>query len=311
MSFGAGADGAMHVIDATSSATLLPRRDPDGHKGTFGTLVCICGSLDYAGAALLCGRAAARAGAGLVCLAVPASLQSLFAGRVPELVTLGLPETDDGAGGRDISAMDAGHALKTRAPDALVFGSGLRESDGYAEFLAGLLLRDGPPMVIDGGGLSLLAAAGEWWRDVKRPLVLTPHPGEFARVYGAPAGTSDEDRRSNAAGAAARFGQVVVLKGARTVVAAPDGRIAAASFANAALAAAGTGDVLAGTIGSLLAQGMTAYDAARLGVYLHGRAAERVSQRFGDAGLLASDLHDELAVARRELERLRDHPGTD
>ena len=287
---------SLEQLDAALAARLLPRRDPDGHKGTYGTLVCICGSLDYAGAALLCGKAALRAGAGLVALAVPASLQSLFAARVPELVTLALPEADAG----DIDAMGAGHALKPRDADALCFGSGLRESDGYAELLAGLLVRDGPPLLIDGGGLNLLAKSGEWWRDVKRPLVLTPHAGEFERLY-APAGTSDEERRQNAAGAAQRFGHVVVLKGARSVVAAPDGAVAVASFANAAMATAGTGDVLAGTIGSLLAQGMSAWDAARLGVWLHGRAGEFVSERVGDAGLLASDLHDRLPLARREL----------
>ena len=285
-------------IDAASCAPLVPKRDPDGHKGTFGTLVCICGSLDYAGAALLSGTAAALAGAGLVALAVPASLQHIFAGRVPELVTLGLPEKDDGS---DIDAMGAGHALKPRAPDALVFGSGLRESDGYAELLAGLLLRQGPAMVVDGGGLNLLSRAGEWWSDVKRSLVLTPHPGEFARLTGGAAGDSDDERRASALEAAARFGAVVVLKGARTVVAAPDGSGGIASFANAALATAGTGDVLAGTIGALLAQGVAPFDAARLGVYLHGRAGELVGQRVGDAGLLASDLTSALPVARREL----------
>jgi NAD(P)H-hydrate epimerase len=285
-------------IDAASCAPLVPTRDPDGHKGTFGTLVCICGSLDYAGAALLSGTAAARAGAGLVALAVPASLQRVFAGRVPDLVTLGLPEKDDGS---DIDAMGAGHALKPRAPDALVFGSGLRESDGYAELLAGLLAREGPPMVVDGGGLNLLSRAGEWWHGVTRALVLTPHPGEFARIAGRAAGDSDDARRASALDAAARFAAVVVLKGARTVVAAPDGSSAVASFANAALATAGTGDVLAGTIGALLAQGLAPFDAARLGVYLHGRAGELVSQRVGDAGLLASDLTALLPVARREL----------
>ncbi len=288
----------VQAIDAASCAALVPQRDPNGHKGTFGTVVCICGSLDYAGAALLSGTAALRTGAGLVALAVPASLQTLFAGRVPELVTLGLPETESTD---DIDAVGAGHALKPRVPDAIVIGSGIRESTGYAELLAGLLVREGPPMVVDGGGLNLLSASGEWSRDVKRPLVLTPHPGEFERLNGAAAGTSDGERQAAAAAAAQRFGQVVVLKGARTVVAAPDGRIATAGFANAALSTAGTGDVLAGTIGSLLAQGLTPFDAACLGVYLHGRAGEMVSERVGDAGLVASDLIALLPIARREL----------
>jgi NAD(P)H-hydrate epimerase len=286
------------TIDAETCAPLVPSRAEDAHKGTFGTVVCICGSIDYAGAALLSGTAAARAGAGLVALAVPASLQRVFAGRIPELVTLALPEKSDGS---DIDAMGAGHALKPRQPNALVFGSGIRESDGYAELLAGLLVREGAPLVVDGGGLNLLSRSGEWWRDVRRPVVLTPHPGEFARLMGQPPGDSDEARLNSARAAFARFGQVVVLKGARTVVAASGGRAAVAMFANAALASAGTGDVLGGTIGSLLAQGLAPYDAARLGVFLHGRAAQMMSERLGDAGLLASDLTQLLPIARRDL----------
>jgi len=294
-------------LDERAAAALLPRRDPDSHKGTYGTLICVCGSLDYAGAALLCGRAAARTGAGLVALAVPASLQSLFAGRVPELITIGLPEGGDG----DIDAMGAGHGLKPYEATAIAFGPGLKETDGYAEFLQGLLAREGAPMVVDASGLNMLAKRDGWWRNVKRPLVLTPHPGEFARLMGAPAGTSDEERLTSAAGAAQRFGQIVVLKGAHTVVAAPDGRVGVAQFANAALATAGTGDVLTGTIGALLAQGVTPFDAARLGVYLHGRAGELVSEWVGDSGLLASDLHDQLPIARRELEQRRGDASTD
>jgi hydroxyethylthiazole kinase-like uncharacterized protein yjeF len=286
------------TIDADTCAPLVPQRSADAHKGTFGTVVCVCGSLNYAGAALLSGAAAARAGAGLVALAVPASIQHLFAGRVPELVTLALPGKDDGA---DISAMDSGHALKSRAPDAIVFGSGISESDGYSELLIGLLAREGPTMVVDGGGLTLLSKAGEWWKNVKRPLVLTPHPGEFARLMSADAGDSDEMRLASARKAAARFEQVLVLKGARTVVAAPGGQSAVSKFANAAMATAGTGDVLGGTIGSLLAQSLEPFDAARLGVYLHGRAGEIVSERIGDAGLLASDLTSMLPIARRDL----------
>jgi ADP-dependent NAD(P)H-hydrate dehydratase / NAD(P)H-hydrate epimerase len=296
------ADARAQTINVKSCLALVPRRDPEGHKGTFGTLICVCGSLDYAGAAILSGTAAMRAGAGLTALAVPMSIQPWFAGRVPELVTVALAETDDY---EDILAEGAGHALKARRADAIVFGSGIRESAGYGEFLAGLLVREGPPMVVDGGGLNLLAKHDGWWRDVRRPLALTPHPGEFARLTGSPIGATDAERTERALGAAERFRAVVVLKGARTVVAAPDGQAAVAGFANAALATAGTGDVLAGTIGSLLAQGLRPFDAACLGVYLHGRAAERVSARLGDSGLLASDLPYEIALARHELETLR------
>ncbi|MEP7158808.1 MAG: NAD(P)H-hydrate dehydratase [Chloroflexota bacterium] len=286
------------VLDAATAAALLPKRNPDGHKGTFGTVVCVCGSLDYAGAALLAGTAAARAGAGLVVLAVPASLQALFAGRVPELVTLGLPEQANGA---DIDAMESGHALKAKQADALVVGCGLRESDGYGELVSGLMAREGSPMVVDSGALNMLAGSGEWWSGARRECVLTPHAGEFERLTGAPAGQTDAERAASAVAAAHRFGQIVVLKGARTVIADAAGTTAVSPFANPALATAGSGDVLAGTIGALIAQGARPFHAACLGVYLHGRAGERLSDQYGDAGVLASELPRFIAFARHEL----------
>ena len=286
------------LLDAATCAALLPQRSAEGHKGIFGTLVCVCGSLDYAGAALLCGLGAARAGAGLVVLAVPASLQPVLAGRVPELVTLALPEQP---AGRGVDSVEATTLLDARAPDALVIGSGMAENDGNRELVLRLLGSDGAPAVLDGGALNLLARSGRWWETSKRACVLTPHPAEYARIMGTPAGTSADERSAAATAGAQRFGQIVVLKGAHTVVAAPDGRVAVAPFANAALATAGSGDVLAGTIGSLMAQRLAPFDAACLGVWLHGRAGEHVSERLGDAGLIASDLPYEIAVARREL----------
>jgi NAD(P)H-hydrate epimerase len=231
-------------------------------------------------------------------LAVPASLQALFAGRVPELVTLGLPELADGT---DIAAPGSGHALKSKQADALVVGCGLRESEGYHSLVIGMVEREGPPMVVDGGALNLLSRSGEWWSGARRKCVLTPHPKEFERLTGAPAGSSDAEREASAVAAAQRFGQIVVLKGARTVIANPAGAVAVSPFANAALATAGSGDVLAGTIGALIAQGARPFDAACLGVYLHGRAGERLGEQFGDAGVLASDLPRVIAFARYEL----------
>jgi hydroxyethylthiazole kinase-like uncharacterized protein yjeF len=293
------------LLDDAAVAAWLPRRPERGHKGSNGTLVCIAGSLDYAGAALLCGLAAARAGAGLVALAVPAAIQAVFAGRVPELVTLGLPASADG---RDVDARESGHALKARAPDALVIGPGIHESEGYRELTLGLIERDGPPLVVDGGALNLLSSAGDWWGAARRQCVLTPHPGEFARLTGEPVADDDAERESHAAAAAKQFGQVVVLKGAGTVIAGPDGRLARAPFVNPALSTAGTGDVLAGTIGALLAQGAAPFEAAALGVYLHGTAAERIRERFGESGLIASDLPFEIALVRHRLAQLRDRP---
>jgi ADP-dependent NAD(P)H-hydrate dehydratase / NAD(P)H-hydrate epimerase len=288
-------------LDADQCARLLPARPADSHKGTYGTLVCVCGSVHYAGAALLCTSAAARGGAGLVALAVPSSLVTVFAGRVREVVTLGLPEEAAG----DIDADGSLALIERRSPAAMVVGPGLAESAGYDRLIRALLASDGPPLVLDGGALNLLAAGSEWWTETRRMAIMTPHPGEFGRLTGAAVGRSGDERLDRVREAAARFGQVVVLKGARTVIAGADGRAAISPFANAALASAGTGDVLAGLIGALLAQGSGPFDAACLGVYLHAMAGDRVSRRLGDAGLLASDLPYEIALARHELAQRR------
>jgi len=300
----------VHAIDATTCAPLVPQRSPDAHKGTFGTLVCVCGSLDYAGAALLVCRSAGRAGAGLVTLAVPESLQPLFAAKVVEATTMALPEDDV----EEVEPEDAIARILDQVHDSLVLGPGLRPGLATADLVVGLLAveDDGgpPPAVVDAEALRSLAARDAWWERVHRACVLTPHPGEFARLRAASGiaaaadgdlSADDEARERAARDAAARWGQVVVLKGARTVVAAPDGQASRAPFENPALATGGTGDVLAGTIGALLAQGLGAYDAARLGVYLHGAAGEALRDRIGDAGLLAGDLPVELAYARRRL----------
>jgi hydroxyethylthiazole kinase-like uncharacterized protein yjeF len=286
-------------LTAEVVARWLPARPPDAHKGTFGTLVVVAGSLDYAGAALLVCAAATRAGAGLVTLAVPRSLQPIFAGRVMEATTLGLLEAEAQAG--DPAAEVALTAIEARAPAALVVGPGLRESDAYLELIRSLLARPGAPMIVDGGALNLLARSGSWWRDIRRDCVLTPHPGEFARLTGAAVGTSDDERADRCARAATDFGAVVLLKGARSVICAPDGRSARLPFATAALATAGSGDVLAGTIGALLAQSVAPYEAACLGGWLHGQAGTLVAQRLGESGVVAGDLPYQIALARAEL----------
>jgi ADP-dependent NAD(P)H-hydrate dehydratase / NAD(P)H-hydrate epimerase len=298
--------------DVTAGA-LLPERPVRGHKGTFGRLLVVAGSLDFAGSALLVCTAAGRAGAGLITLAVPESLQPLFAARVVEATTLGLPEDDV----EEVEPEGALARILDHEHDALVVGPGLRPGLTTVELIRGLLGVDEagpPPAVVDAEALRSLAADDEWWLGVRRPCVLTPHTGEFARLRaasGVAAGADgdlladDDARAAAAADAARRWGQVVVLKGARTVIAAPDGRLARATFENPALASGGTGDVLSGTIGALLAQRLDPYAAARLGVFLHGTAGESVRDRLGDSGLLASDLPFELALARKRLTAAR------
>ncbi len=298
------------ILDDPMASALLPQRAVRGHKGSFGKLLVLAGSLDFTGAALLVCRAAGRAGAGLVTLAVPESLQPLFAARVVEAITMALPEDDV----EEVEPEQALVRILDHDHDALVVGPGLRPGLATTELIRQLLARpdeDGAaPVLLDAEALRSLATIEGWWEAVNRPAVLTPHVGEFGRLRTASGRDAeadgdlmndDEARARATLDAAAAWGQVVVLKGARTVIAAPDGSIAVAPFENPALASAGTGDVLSGTIGSLLAQGVEPFAAARLGVYLHGLAGEAVRARIGDSGLLASDLPDEIAYARRRL----------
>jgi NAD(P)H-hydrate epimerase len=309
------------TMDEQAAAALLPERAPRGHKGTFGKVLAIAGSIDYAGAALLVCRGAGRSGAGLVTLAVPESLQPLFAAKVIEATTMALPEDDV----EEIDPEPAIARILDHEHDALIVGPGVRPGLATTELVRMLLAvpDDDPspaPMVLDAEALRSMATMGAWWQGTVRPSVLTPHPGEFERLR-AGAGleptadgdlSGDDEARAAAAKAAAeQWRQVIVLKGARTVIAEPDGTVTVAPFENPGLASGGTGDVLSGIIGGLLAQGLAPGPAARLGVYLHGMAGDMVRERLGDAGLLASDLPDTVPLARKRLAGIaeRGKPG--
>ena len=308
------------LMDDDAAAALLPERPARGHKGTFGKVLAIAGSLDYAGAALLVCRAAGRAGAGLVTLAIPESLQPLFAAKVIEATTMALPEDDV----EEVDPEPSIARILDHENDAIVVGPGLRPGLATTELVRLLLVApehdpEPAPLVLDAEALRAMATMGEWWSGSVRPCVLTPHVGEFERlragsgVEEAADGNLDEDeaRRAAAKAAAEAWGQVVVLKGAKTVIAEPDGTVTVAPFENPALATGGTGDVLSGIIGALLAQGLKPGPAARLGVYLHGAAGESIRDRIGDAGLLASDLPDAVPTIRKRLAGVaeRSKPG--
>lgn len=306
-------------LDEDAALSLLPMRAQRGHKGSFGKLLAICGSLDYAGAALLVCRAAGRAGVGLVTLAVPETLQPLFAAKVVEATTMALPEDDV----EEVDPEPALARILDHDHDALVVGPGLRPGLATAELVRELIDGGGeerPPLVLDAEALRSLASKDDWWLGDRRPAVLTPHAGEFARLRSSSGVAADRDgdlvddddaRVAAARDAATTWRQVVVLKGARTVIASPDGEVVVAPFENPALATGGTGDVLSGAIGALLAQGLAPFAAARLGVYLHGVAGDGVRERFGDAGALASDLPDGIAIARRRLATIAERRGSD
>ncbi len=287
------------LIERDWVSAHLPARPSHAHKGTFGRLLVVAGSLEYAGAALLCGLGAARTGTGLVCLAGPEAVIARLVGLVPELVSMPLAEEARGliapAGWRRLAA-------ESTAYDALVVGPGLGRQSGTLRRTRGLIGELRRPAVIDADGLNALADADRWWRSLAAPLVLTPHPGEFARLTRGPAPADDDDARAEAArDAAAQWGQVVVLKGANTVIAAPDGQLLTSGVATPALATAGSGDVLAGAIGALLAAGVEPFAAAACGVALHAAAGLLAEERIGRAGVMAHDVAHLLPVAARSF----------
>ena len=311
----------------------LPARPLDAHKGSFGHTLVVAGSRNYVGAACLVAAAAGRVGAGLVTLAAPESVYPSAAAQLTETIHLPLPE--DGAG--QIHP-DAAGIIRDLLPrySCLAVGSGMGRSAGTATFMERLLL-DGAaspasspaaippsippsiPVVVDADGLNNLSRRPDWWRHQENrpgPLVLTPHPGEMATLTGLATAAIQQDRVATAHRYAAQWQAVVVLKGAFTAIAEPggDGRPAGeglvrlSPFANPGLASGGTGDVLTGIIGGLLAQGLTPFDAASCGVYLHGQAAATLTARQGNAGLLASDL---VAVLPQTIHQLRHRYAAD
>ena len=293
----------LELADGALARSYLPPRPADGHKGTFGTVLVAAGSRNYIGAPMLTAAAAYRAGAGLVTLAAPEEVYRLAAGQVREVTHLPLPQSGDGV--VDPAAAPLVRRALERASAAVV-GPGLGAGEGVRRFVQALLLTSPPieaPLVLDADALNALAAAYGWSEQLRASAVLTPHPGEMARLMRLPIHEVQANRPAAARQAAAQWGQVVVLKGAHTVTASPDGRTALSPFANPALATGGTGDVLAGVIAGFLAQGAAPYEAAAAGVHVHAAAGETLRESLGDAGMMAGDLLPAIPRALRALRR--------
>jgi NAD(P)H-hydrate epimerase len=313
------------TLSPTYARTLLPDRPAASHKGTFGKAMIVAGSLRYPGAAVLATTSAGRVGAGLVTLATARTILAA-GGRAPEVTLLPLPEADWGTIGANAAAV---LRKELASYTALLIGPGMGQEEATGTFLQRLLgietprnkgrvgfrVADAEPapeaddeqhpaalplMVLDADALNLLSKLENWAdRLIPEHFILTPHPGEMRRLLGVE--DLDDDRVQVATAAAAEWRQVVVLKGDTTVIAAPDGRSRVHTGGNPALATAGTGDVLAGAIVGLLAQGMPLFDAAALGVYLHSAAGELLRTDMGEMGTLASDLLPRLPLAIKEL----------
>jgi hydroxyethylthiazole kinase-like uncharacterized protein yjeF len=278
-------------IDGPRVLADIPRRGATAHKGSAGHLLVVAGSAGKTGAAILAGRAALRAGVGLVTLASTAAGQVALDAKVVELMTARYTETDD-ADPRTSGAALAALAVRM---DTVAIGPGIPTGPNMREVVRELASRLAVPMVLDADALNLLGTeiVGVV-SPAPAPRILTPHPGEMAHLTGQSVREVQADRLGAARQLAGRAMAVVVLKGARTVVAAPDGIAFVNGTACGALATAGSGDVLTGLIGALLAQGMEPLAAARAGVFIHGAAGEAVAARLG-SGLVAGDLPDEIA----------------
>ncbi|NMB86918.1 MAG: NAD(P)H-hydrate dehydratase [Chloroflexi bacterium] len=307
-------DSHARVLDHDIVAGLLPERPNDAHKGTFGTALIVAGSINYTGAVLLAGRAAYRIGTGLVRMAIPGPLHLALAGHLPEATWVILPHE------QGVISANAGDVLirHMERVTAMLVGPGLGQENTTGEFLQHVIgskpsraakgtigFLSGPqennetnsvhipPLVIDADGLNLLAKIPDWSNSLPRPAVLTPHPGEMARLTGLTSEEIQQDRLAVAKKYAAEWDAVVVLKGALTVVAAPDGAASIVPVATPALARAGTGDVLAGMVCGLLAQGVEPYAAACAAAWIHAEAGLAAAEWVGGtASVLASDVLD-------------------
>jgi hydroxyethylthiazole kinase-like uncharacterized protein yjeF len=285
----------LDLLTAASAHDLLPKRSIDGHKGTFGWVLIAAGSDRYWGAPALAGRAAYRAGAGLVALIAPSEIRPALATQLPE-ATYPLIEDKSRLGTNAAKAI----LMDLRTYKAILIGPGISDASEFmATFLEGAKDREIAPLVVDADGLNLLADMDDWPVNLPAGTILTPHPGEMSRLTGISIGKlKQHDRVELARSKAAEWNCVVLLKGAFTVVAAPDGQCLILPFANPALATAGSGDVLSGVIVALLGQGLDPFEAAALGGYLHGGAAQIAGV---EAGLLAGDLADLVPNVRNNL----------
>lgn len=283
----------MKEITAGWVKELLPGRDPWGHKGTFGKVYCLCGSVGYTGAPVFAGRAAMRTGSGLVYLGVPAAVWQVTAVKSDEAMPFPLPDRDG-----KLSRLAEG-AIRERIAscDAVLIGCGLGRSDESDQLVRRLLDME-KPLILDADGINALQHhINTLSVRHDRVTVLTPHEGEFVRV----GGDLSLGRERAAREFALQHGIYLVLKGHRTIVAAPDGRMAVNTTGNAGMAKGGSGDILSGMLLSLLGQGMAPFEACCAAVWLHGRAGDLAAADKGERGMIPGDLLEQIPYAMKNL----------
>ena len=294
---------SLFLADEGDVTRVFPPRAPSAHKGTFGHVLVAAGAVGRTGAAILAGTGALVCGAGLVTVATPSPALATVAQGRAELMTEPLPVTASGTLDREAAPRAAALA---RSCDALVIGPGLGQEPATREFVRDVLRAYPGPVVVDADGLNALAASdrGSRGTDALRrsaPIVVTPHPGEMARLAGVPTAEVQRRRLETARAFALETGAVVVLKGQRTVVARPDGIACVIPTGNPGMATGGTGDVLSGVLGALLARGLDGWTAAVAGTYLHGAAGDEAALRCGEESLVAGDLLESIPAVLRRL----------
>lgn len=283
----------METITAAFVRQCLPRRDPEGHKGDFGKVLCICGSVGYTGAPIFASRAAVRTGAGLVFLGVPQSVWPVAAVKSDEAMPFPLPETADGK-----LSLLAEEPIRRRAAgcDAVLLGCGLGR-DWQTDTLVQDLLNMEKPLVLDADGLNAISENAELLQKRPAVTVLTPHEGEFLRL----GGDLSRGREAAAAAFSQKYGVYLILKGHRTLIADPEGRMAVNTTGNCGMAKGGSGDVLAGMLLSLLGQGCETFDACCAAVWLHGRAGDLAAADKGERSMTPTDLLEQIPYALKNI----------
>ncbi len=288
----------MEVLDKQELVPWIPARQATDHKGTFGHLLILAGSAGKTGAAILSALGALRSGIGLVTLCVPHDLNAIFESSLLEAMTVPLPNSFQVLSVNDFELV----ARSMEGKEAVVVGPGLGTAQETAELVIKVYREAPQPLLVDADGLNILAQEQTVLQNPPAPRILTPHPGEMARLIGGTAKDVQASRHKVAAEFAREKGVFVVLKGANTVIASPEGRVAVNPTGNAGMATGGMGDVLSGLIGSLLAQGLSPWQAACLGVYVHGLAGDNLAAATGIGfGYLAGDLANELPLAFQEM----------
>lgn len=273
-------------------------RPDDSNKGTLGSLLCICGSYGMAGAAIMAGKAALRCGIGLLKIAVPKSIYPVCATNILESIYYPLEETSNGV----ISSKNTDFLLEMcEKSSAVVIGCGLSVCDDTKNLVQSVITNCEKPLVIDADALNCICNKPEILKNLKAPAIITPHPGEMARLLHSTPKTVNSNRENTAIDFAKKFGVVTVLKGAGTIIASPDGEVYINHTGNSGMATGGSGDVLSGIIGSLLAQGAAPINAAAAGVFLHGTIGDLAAEKLGKISMLPTDMIDMIPTAYLKL----------